>query len=157
MAILTEEIINFIRNQASIAVIATTDEQGIPHVVRREGFTVLDNGVLAYAEELESSRTNSNLLRALWYDRYIAVTFWDDAGLAFQIKGKPIRFDFTSPLYKQYYADVQQKYGNDADITGVWLIEPLEIRNENRAVRKREAETVHPYFRHLDRSSVKLT
>lgn len=155
MSLLTAQIIALLEDPEAVKVVATTDEQGRPHAVRREGFTVLDDGSLAYAEGLESSQTNSNLLRALWYDRYVAVTVFGKEGAAFQIKGKPVRFDFTSPLYKRFYQAARESYGKDSDITGVWLIAPEEVRNEAFEVRKAEEERTHPYFRHLDRESIK--
>ncbi|AEF86096.1 hypothetical protein TREPR_0167 [Treponema primitia ZAS-2] len=155
MSILTREIIDLIQSDKSIKIIATTDEQGSPHAVAREDFLVLDDGLIVFAEWRESSRTNSNLVRAIYFGNYVSLSVFNDRGHSFQIKVKPVRFDFYSPLFKQFFAAIRKKRGDDSDITGLWYLAPVDIRNENPEIRKKEEDVLHPHFRYLDRSSIR--
>jgi hypothetical protein len=157
MGLLNRELIDIIQDDKSIKMIATVDEEGFPHVVQREDFKVLEDESIVFAEWRESSLTNSNLVRAIWFGGRAAlfVSFVsNNKNVSYQIKGIPVRFDYVSSLYREFYAAARKKYGGDSDITGLWYIKPIEIRNENPTVHRKEEETIHPYFRHLDRDSI---
>jgi hypothetical protein len=154
MGLLNRELINIIQDDKSIKMIATVGEEGFPHVVQRGDFKVLEDESIVFAEWRESSITNSNLVRAIWFGGQAAIFVSDDKDASYQIKGVPVRFDYVSPLYKEFYVSTRKKHGGDADITGIWYIKPIEVRNENPFIRKKEEEIIHPYFRHLDRESI---
>ncbi|MDR1509267.1 MAG: pyridoxamine 5'-phosphate oxidase family protein [Synergistaceae bacterium] len=154
MSLLNRELINILQDDKSIKVIATVDEEGFPHVVQREDFKVLEDESIVFAEWRESSITNSNLVRAIWFGGRVALFVSNDENISYQIKGLPVRFDYVSPLYKEFYAVTRKKHGSDSDITGIWYIRPIEVRDENHKIRRKEEEIIHPYFRHLDRDSV---
>jgi hypothetical protein len=152
--ILTLELVDLIQDDKSIKTLATVDGEGFPHVVQREDFKVLEDESVVFAEWRESSITNSNLVRAIWFGGRVALCVFNDRGVSYQIKGLPVRFDYVSPLYREFYAATRKKRGGDSDITGLWYIKPIEVRNENPEIRRKEEEIIHPYFRHLDRDSV---
>ena len=104
-----------------------------------------------YVGALESSQTNRNMLRGLWFDQDVAVSLRGKDGASYQIKGKPARYVITGPLYKQFFLAMRERMGPDGDIAGVWVITPEEVKNESFSVRKQEEEEKHPYFRHFDR------
>lgn len=152
-AVLTAEVIELLRDPSTLKVLATTDEAGNPHAVLKDTLTILDDGFIAYGETLESSRTNSNVLRSTWFDKVVAVLLCSADGRSYQIKGKPYRYVTTGSLFKQFYLAARRRDGPDSDLAGIWLIAPLEVRNETFAVRKEEEERKHPNMRHLDRAS----
>ncbi len=153
-ASLSAEVIQLLKDPASLKVLATADGQGVPHVVVKESLTVQDDGLLVYREVMESSRANANMLRSLWYDKQVSVLVVGSDGRAYQIRGKAHRYAISGPIFKQHYLEARQKEGPDSEVAGVWLIEPIEVRNETYLVRKEEEDRKHPFMRHFDRASV---
>lgn len=147
---LSKEVVELIENRETAKVLATLDEQGFPHVVVKQSIQVGADGNLHYLELLESSRTNRNLVRSIWFDRPVAVAVQGKNGRSFQIKGKPIKAHITGPLFQQHYAAVRQRLG-DVDLAAVWVIEPHEVIDESFETRQKQEETRRPYFKHLDR------
>ena len=147
---LTQEIKELFASPDTTKVLATLDERGFPHVVVKQSLQVGEDGNLLYLELLESSRTNKNLVRSIWYDRNVSVTIKGKAGESFQIKGKPVKAHITGPLFLQHYRAVRERLGG-VDLAAVWVIEPEEVINESFRVRLAEEEGAHPVFMHLDR------
>ncbi len=153
---LPAEVIELLKDPSAVKVVATTDERGHPHAELKESLTVLDDGVIAYGEALESSRTNSNMLRSIWFDKVVAVLVRGNSGRSYQIKGKAYRYVINGPIFKQFYLDARRKEGPDSELAGVWLITSDEVSNETFSVRKEEEERKHPGMRHFDRASFHL-
>ncbi len=147
---LTKEIIDLLAEDDTTKVLATLDENGFPHAVVKQSLQPGEDGTILYLELLESSRTNKNLVRSIWYDRGVAITLKGKDGRSWQIKGKPVKTHITGPLFQEHYTAVRQRFG-DVDLAAVWVIEPEEIINETFAVRKEEEDRKHPFFTHLDR------
>jgi hypothetical protein len=61
-----------------------------------------------------------------------------------------VKTHITGPLYQKQYSELRQKHG-DVDLAAVWIIEPLEVIDENFAVLKVEQERNRPFLKHLDR------
>lgn len=131
-------------------VLATNDESGNPHVVFKQSIHVADDGNIHFLELLESSRSNHNLVRAIWFDRKVSIAVKGAEKQSFQVKGRPIEVHISGPLFQKHYEEIQQRLG-DVDLAGVWVIEPLEVINETFRIRKADEEAKHPLFRHLDR------
>lgn len=147
---LKKELLDLLADNDTVKVLTTLGADGSPHSVVKQSLQSGADGNLLFLELLESSRTNKNLVRSIWYNRYVAVTLAGRDGRSFQIKGKPLKAHITGPLFLTWYAAVREKLG-DVDLAAVWVIEPEEIINETYAVRKGEEEGKHPYFTHLDR------
>lgn len=148
---LPEAAVKMLLDPKSIKVLATTDDQGNVHVVAKDSLTLLDDGSLAYGEVMESSLTNANMVRGIWFDRRLAVLV-SRQGRCYQIKGKPHRYVTTGPLFKQFYLAAREKLGPDSDLAGVWIIAVDEVREQTLAARKAEEERKHPNMRHFDRA-----
>jgi predicted pyridoxine 5'-phosphate oxidase superfamily flavin-nucleotide-binding protein len=131
-------------------VLATVDEHGVPHVVVKQSLQVDQDGNLLFLELLESSRTNRNLVRSIWYDRTVAVSIRGTSGASFQIKGKPIKTHITGPVFLKHYQAVRERLG-DVGLAAVWIVEPDEVHDESFAARQAKESEKHPTFRHLDR------
>jgi hypothetical protein len=147
---LTKEIIDLLAESDTTKVLATLDADGFPHVVVKQSLQPGEDGSILYLELLESSRTNKNLVRSIWYDRSVAIALKGKDGRSWQIKGKPVKTHITGPLFLEHYTAVRERLG-DVDLAAVWVIEPKEIINETFAVRREEEERNHPFFTHLDR------
>ncbi|MDD5465154.1 MAG: hypothetical protein PHP73_02265 [Candidatus Omnitrophica bacterium] len=154
MSKLSKEVVDLIKDCASIKIVTTTDENGNPHAAFKGCLTVLEDGNLAFAETLEGSQNNINLVRSLWFDKNVQLTVRGKDGKTFQIKGKPYKYSYTGPLYKKFYLAARKKRGQDSEISGVWVIVPEEVRDETYEARKKIEDELHPFFRHFDRESV---
>lgn len=147
---LSKEVIELIEDRETSKVLATVDETGAPHVVVKQSLHVGSDGNLHYLELLESSRTNRNLVRSIWFDRPVAIAIHGKSGRSFQIKGRPTKAHITGPLFQQHYIAVRGRL-DDVDLAAVWVIEPHEIIDETFATRQAWEEAQRPLFRHLDR------
>ncbi|HEY5974458.1 MAG TPA: hypothetical protein VIU41_06905 [Geobacteraceae bacterium] len=147
---LSREIIDLFADAESTKVLATLDEHGFPHVVVKQSLQVGEDGNLLYLELLESSRTNKNLVRSIWFDQKVAVAVKGKGGESYQIKGRPVKTHITGPLFLQHYRAVRERLG-DVDLAAVWVIEAEEVIDENFAARQAQETGKHPFFTHLDR------
>lgn len=152
---LPEEVSDLVNDSTSVKIIATTDEGGTPHVSFVDSLSLLDDGNLAFAEAFEGSQTNINLVRSLWFDKDVGLAVKGKNGVTFQIIGRLYKYSYTGPLFKRFYESARQKWGSDSDVAGVWIIRPQEVKNEILAVKKKEEDEKHPFFRHFDRESVR--
>ncbi len=147
---LNKEIRDLIADAEATKVLATLDADGVPHAVVKQSLQIGEDGNIIYLELLESSRTNRNLVRSIWFDRKVAVIVTGRGGQSYQIKGKPLKTHITGPLFQKHYTAVRERLG-EVDLAAVWVIEPDEVIEESFAVRKEEEERNHPFFIHLDR------
>jgi uncharacterized membrane protein YheB (UPF0754 family) len=147
---LNKEIIALFSSDESTKVLATVNENGYPHAAAKPFIRVDDDGNLLYLELIESSRTQKNLVRSIWFDQKVSISVSGKDGQSWQIKGRPIKTLITGPVFLHYYRDVRKRLG-DVDLSAVWVIEPEEVINENITVRHTEEEALHPLYRHLDR------
>jgi hypothetical protein len=154
MSILSKNIIDLINDSESIKLVATSDENGNPHIAFKGCLTVLEDGNLAFAEAFEGSQTSINLTRGIWFNNNVELTVRGKDEQTFQIIGKPYKYVYTGELFKKFYQSARKKWGADSELAGVWIITPNEVKNETYEIRKREEDEKHPFFRHLDRSSV---
>ncbi|MBI1920990.1 MAG: pyridoxamine 5'-phosphate oxidase family protein [Geobacter sp.] len=147
---LTNEIIDLLKDKETTKVLATLDADGFPHAVVKQSLQPGEDGNILYLELLESSRTNKNLVRSIWFDRKVAIALKGKDGRSWQIKGKPVKTHITGPLFQKHYTAVRKRLG-DVDLAAVWVIEPEEVIEETFAARRAEEERKHPLFTHLDR------
>lgn len=147
---LPKDLIELLEDQDTTKVLATLDENGFPHAVVKQSLQLGEDGNIFYLEFLESSGTNKNLVRSIWFDTKVAITVTGKGGQSFQIKGRPVKTLITGEVFNNYYRATRERLG-DVDLAAVWVIEPLEAINENFAFRKAEEDLKHPLFIHLDR------
>ena len=148
--VLNKKIIALFSSDDSTKVLATVNELGYPHAATKQYIRVDEDGNLLYLELVESSPTQKNLVRSIWFDHKVSISVSDNQGQSWQIKGKPIKTLITGPIFLHHYRDVRERLG-DVNLSAVWVIEPEEIINENILVRHEEEQQAHPLFRHLDR------
>ncbi len=154
MASLPDEVLELLRDPASVKLLATVDPDGTPHLAIRPSLTVLENGELAFAEELDSSELSQDLVHAIWRDRRVTVgvslgaTVW-------QIRARLWRCVITGPLLKRFLLLARAERGPDADISTVWVLRADDVRDDSPAVRRLEDASRRPNAgSHLDRASL---
>lgn len=148
-----EEVVRLLNDRDTVKVLATTDDQGTPHAVVKQSLR-LEEGNLVYLELLESSQTQKNLTRSIWFNRKVSVTLKGKGGQSWQIKGKPVKAIVAGEIFEKNYLAVRERLG-DVDLAAVWVIRPEEVVNETYGVRKAQQEANRPILTHLDRLAKK--
>ena len=146
---ISEELKLILAEKETLKALASVDKDGVPHVVFKGSIQVAPEGHLTYLEILESSQTNKNLTHALWFDRVITINVVSKERRSFQIKGKPRKVHVAGPLFEQKYLEVNGRVPG-ADLSGVWEIEPLEVREQTFGVRLAQQKRDFPFIGHLD-------
>ncbi len=145
-----QSIAKLLEDKSTVKVLATSDENGNPHVVVKQSIHADEEGNLVSLELLESSRSNKNLVRSIWFGRNVAVLVCGEDGTSYQIKGRPVKAHIAGPVFRKYYTKAREMQ-NDADLAAVWIITPIEVTEQTLSIRKAEEEAARPYFIHLDR------
>lgn len=144
------ELAGLLDQEDTVKLLVTTDEQGIPHAVVKKSLQLdSDTNRLLYLELLESSQTNKNMVRSIWFNRVITIAVIGTLGESYQIKGRPVKAIVSGHAFRKYYNLVREKKP-EADLAAVWVIEPVEIIDERFSVRLQQETAAHPYFQHLD-------
>jgi len=151
MAKLAQEVIDLIKDAATLKVVATLGADGAPHVVVKGSLTALDDETIAFTEGHDEYVSNKNLVRSIWYDKTIAVNV-TNGPVSYQIKGKPYKCLITGPIFKQFIVRARERRGPDAEVANVWLVKPEEIIDESPRTRQAALDAVRPLLNsHLDR------
>ncbi len=138
---------------ATVATIATLDETGAPYAVPAPFLQLDDRGRLVHLELLETSTTNRNLLRSIWFERPVSVTISSQGGRVTIVRGRVHKAHVSGPLFSDYYRQVRARLG-DVDLAAAWLIEITAVIDDTFAQRQAREELLHPFFKHLDRLTV---
>jgi len=141
---LPKELSEALQDPETIKMLTTTDEKGNPHTVFKGSLIMLDDGYLAYMELLEFSNTTKNLLRNLYIGRQISIGIWNKEKLiSYQIKGVPYRFIYEGSIWDKFLEETWEILP-DSNPTGVWLLEPCEVINQNFESRRKKLEEDYP-------------
>lgn len=149
-ATLSQEVIDLLNDPDTNKVLATIDADGSPHAVVKQSLHLGEDGNIHYLERIESSTTNRNLVRSIWFDGSVAISLAGRDGRTVQIKGKPLKLHISGPLFLKHYRQLQQTQ-KDADLAGVWVIEAGQVIDQSLATRQATEAARHPHFIHLDR------
>jgi hypothetical protein len=148
---LPQELKTLLEDKNAVKILGTVDGDGIPHVVFKDSITLLEDGTLAYAEELDSSQANKNMVRGIWFDKLVSITV-GKADKCYQVKARPVKCAIVGPLFSRFLARAKEQRGADADVQSVWIVAPVHCRNQSREVRLEEERKKDPYYNvHLDR------
>jgi hypothetical protein len=150
---LTADFREVLEDSATRALIATVDEQGVPHLEEKRTVQLDAEGQIVVAEEGEYSRTNLNLVRSLWFNRK-AVLHLLGAKRRFEVVLRPYKVHISGPVFESYYRKALEKPGSKG-LSGVWILRPETVTEETTAVRaNRENEGRLPLI-HLDQIAKK--
>jgi hypothetical protein len=125
----------------AIKTVTTVDSEGNPHSVPVNSFSVMDDGTVAFLVLLDTCNTQKNMLNCYWFKKDISILVLGDwaKGEAFQIKANPYKFLTEGPVWDKYL-DMIWKIIPEADPSGVWLITPKEVRDQNYFARRKGEE-----------------
>jgi hypothetical protein len=147
---LPRELVELFYAPGTVKVLATVDDRGTPSAHVDPSLKLDPEGNVVHLERFESSRTNRNLVRSIWFDQPVTVTLSSHDGHAYEVQGVAVRAHVSGPVFQSHYAALRRQLG-DVDLAAVWIIEPREVRDESSAARQRHEEEKHPTFVHLDR------
>lgn len=124
-----------------VKTLTTVDSDGNPYSVPINSVSVMEDGNIAFLELLDTSNTQKNMLNCYWFKKDVSILVIGDweKGEAFQIKGIPYKLLTEGPIWDKYL-EMIWKVIPEADPSGVWLITPKEIRDENYFVRRKGEE-----------------
>lgn len=150
---LEDKLVEIINSKTTLNALATVDKDGVPHVTYKGSFHIRENGFLEFYEIIETSVTNRNLTTSIWFDKVVAVNFLSENKESFQVKAKVKKAIISGQEFKKVYEALRERFG-DVDVSTVWVLEPIEVREETFAKRRVLEEDAHPLLRHLDRLTV---
>lgn len=146
---LSDEVKELLRSRETKKVLATVDKNGVPNVAFKGSISVDEEGNIIVLELLETSQTNKNLTYSLWFDKPAAISIFGENGVSYEIKGIPRKVHIDGPYFEQKYKEVKER-NPASDLSGVWIIEPIEEREQTYSVRLKEQREQYPIIGHLD-------
>lgn len=152
-AVINDKIKELLKQKDTLKVVASVDKEGNPHVTFKGTVNVNEEGQVTFLEILESSQTNRNLTNSIWFEKVVAITILGADKTSYQIKGIPKRAIISGPLFEETYIRVQEKFG-DVDLAAIWVIDPVEVREETFQARLEEERKQFPIIGHLDRFAI---
>lgn len=147
---LTPQLRTLLAAPHALRVLATCGVDGSPHAVLAPALEVDAEGRILYLEPLESSRTQRDLVAAIWFDRPAVVVVVGEDGTTWRISGRVRKAHVTGALFRERYERLRAEEPG-TDLAAVWEIEPREITDESAATLGRRQEAGRPFFTHLDR------
>lgn len=147
--VIEEELKAIINDPSSSKVLATVDREGVPHVVFKSSVHVNQRGYLEYWELIETSKSQSNMVNSIWFSRKVAFNI-RQGERSFEIIGRPERAIIAGREFEKAYNEARSRLG-DVDLSTVWLVEPLAVKEETFEKRWKKEDEEHPILRHLDR------
>ena len=148
--ILNKELVEIINDKETLKSVATVSREGIPHVAYKGSLHVEEDKIVFY-DLIQSSQINKNLVHAIWFDGKVAINLLSKDKRSFLIIGKPVKSVTAGQAFEKIYVALQEKKGVEVDLSAIWYIEPLSVREETYTARRKEEEEKYPYIRHLDR------
>lgn len=130
-------------------VLVTPNPEGTPHAVFKSSMHYdIKKKEIVYLEYIESSKTNRNMVHALWNDLIIHCLISTKNGKSILVEGRPSCVIISGSDF-QYYYEMADRIG--LDLSAVWFIRPVSIRIETMEVRIQEEMNAHPMLIHLDK------
>lgn len=150
MGIISEELKTQINQSTSLKSVTAVLKSGIPHTAYKGSLHVDEEGKIRFFDLLESSKINESLIYAIWFDRYVTVNVLTEDRKSYEIVGKAEKSITQGRYFEEVYKKVKSE--RDSDLNAIWIIEPLKVREQTFAVRKKQQEEEYPFLKHLDRA-----
>lgn len=148
--VLDDESIRIINDAETIKVIATVNDFAVPHVVFKDLLYANEDGMLVLCELIETSVTNENLVRSIWFGKKVVMNFQDKNKKSLMVEGIPVQAIVSGKEFQKYYIAIRRIYGN-VDVSTIWIIKPICLQEKTLKKRIHEEEELHPMITHLDR------
>lgn len=148
---LSSKIINAIRDKDSIVLLSAIGKDGTPYNEVAVKIDIRPDGKIAYYVLLESSQIQKNLVFSIWFKKEVSISLITKEKEHFLIKGQPYQALIAGNEFQEEYIKVQEEFGENTDLSTVWLIEPEYIIEETYSIAKKREEEEYPLLIHLDR------
>jgi hypothetical protein len=136
-------------NPKTTKVLATTGADHTPYVVTVPDLGLDEYGNLVHLESAEQSKSNQNLVRAIWYGKRVGIEVSTVDGKRFHLVGRPSRALVAGPVFEAHYDRLRALRG-DVDLATVWILTVEELTTPNAQVHE-ESEVGGFKLLHLDR------
>ena len=150
------QLIELIRDSRTVKTIATTDFHGIPHVAPDPWLHLTEQSEFVHLELHLASISSRNFINSLWFNREVAISISGLHRQHWHVTGIPVKAHVCGPIFRQFYVQVRRELG-DVDLAAVYIIKPIEVRDESVLNRQITEDSEHPFYRHLDRLTVQQT
>lgn len=150
MSIIDNALREDINNPTSLKSVTAVLKSGVPHTVYKGSLHVNEDGDIVFNDILESSRINEALVNSIWFDKYITVNVLTEDKRSYEIIAKAKESITQGKEFEEVYKKL--KKDRDFDLNAIWVIEPVEVRNESFDYRKKKQEEDYPFLKHLDRA-----
>ncbi|MDR1656267.1 MAG: hypothetical protein LBT47_01765 [Deltaproteobacteria bacterium] len=135
---------------ASVKVLGVVNGDGAPHLAVKNSIRLEHDGNLAFDELIETSRSNAGLVRAMWFNRKVAINVVSPSGQAWLLSGRPIRTVISGGEFRRRYEAVRSQDPHGG-LAAIWHIKIDDLSETTLAKRRLDEETAHPLLIHLDR------
>lgn len=152
---LTEEIKMAIENPDSVIVLSAVGADGNPYSELGVKVELVREDRIAYYELLESSQLQKNLVNSLWFDKEVVLLVTDPSRENYLITGTVYRALIAGRQFEEQYIRIQEEFGEDADLSTVWLIDVKSAFKASYPEGRRREKQEHPLLMHLDHIFVK--
>lgn len=151
---INEDLKQALNDPKTIRTLATIGKDGAPHIAFKQSLRLRTDGNLEYDELIETSHSNKNLVYSLWFGKTVSICLLSPDQRSFHIVGRPLKVVIAGREFRSHYVAVLNDQSK-ADLSGVWILEPISVYEQSFNKRKIEEEEAHPLLRHLDRLVVR--
>ena len=152
MSKINEELKKLIENKNSIKVVSTQDKEGVINSAPKGSLQISSDDELTYVEVLEASKSYSNAVYSIWFDKKVSVLVIGEDKESYLIHGSIKRILTCGQEYEEYYRKYQEAKG--FDIAAVVKISVEDIHDLNLAKGIERQKKEHPFFSHYDSLAV---
>ena len=152
---LTEEIKKIINDKTTVAVISAVGKNGNPYSAVSSKLEIRQDGRLGFYSLLEASQIQKNLVYSIWFDKEVSISLIASDGRNFQLYAKPYQALIAGQEFEKAYEQSLVDFGEDADLSTVWLLDVVSVKESTYRVEKENQKKEHPYLGHYDHLPLK--
>lgn len=137
-------------NSSTLKVIATENRNRRVNIDFRHHLYIDSIGRIIILENTEYSSLNCNLIYSLWFNKDVVISIISENQQSYEFQAKIVRNIISGQEFKsacEWLADEYELF----DLSSIWILEPLEIRNSSHTMEKISEEQNMPMIAHLDR------
>jgi hypothetical protein len=149
--LLSEKIINLLKDPLTVKAVASKDKNGELHLVYKGSVSFALGGNLQIYELNETSQSNKNFTYSLWFKQKISINILGQDRSSFQILGIPVKAIISGREFEEAYVSLQKRFGKETDLSTIWIVEPVEMYEETYSLQRQLNTEKYPLVGHLDR------
>jgi hypothetical protein len=149
--LLDEKIIELLKDPLTVKAVASKDKNGELHLVYKGSVSPAPGGNVQMYELNERSQSNKNFTYSLWFKQKISINILAPDRRSFQILGIPVKAIIAGREFEETYVSLQERLGKEADLSTIWIVEPVEVYEETYSFQRLLNAEKHPLVGHLDR------